>query len=113
MVLQITSQRLMLVLCFFLKIFKIEFVSDINLDEELLEVEKIRTAVHTWIDGLESLVKETMCSLKEQLENANSTDRDQPHSGRVLDFNSVRFLKNFLSSLVSLESTAFRLSFQN
>lgn len=53
------------------------------------ELEKVRTVVASWLDALENQVKETMCSVEEQLGIANSTDRELFGSRLMLDFNDV------------------------
>lgn len=73
---------------FLWRIYKL-YIVGINLDDEMLELEKVRTVVASWLDALENQVKESMCSIEEQLGIANSVDRELFDNGRMLDFNSV------------------------
>uniref|UniRef100_A0A915PHC5 Anaphase-promoting complex subunit 4-like WD40 domain-containing protein n=1 Tax=Setaria digitata TaxID=48799 RepID=A0A915PHC5_9BILA len=68
---------------------QLEWNIGINLNDEMLELEKVRAVVASWLDALENQVKESMCSVEEQLGIANSTDRELFDNGRVLDFNNV------------------------
>lgn len=76
------------VVVFLWRIYKL-YIVGINLDDEMLELEKVRTVVASWLDALENQVKESMCSIEEQLGIANSVDRELFDNGRMLDFNSV------------------------
>ncbi|KAL3989949.1 hypothetical protein ACH3XW_29710 [Acanthocheilonema viteae] len=77
--------------------------NDINLDDEMSELEKVRTTVASWLDALENQVKESMCAVEEQLGIANSTDRELFDSRRMLDFNNMHRLDKLTAALTKLE----------
>ncbi|EFO28382.2 hypothetical protein LOAG_00114 [Loa loa] len=82
---------------------QLEWDNGINLDDEMLELEKVRTVVASWLDALENQVKESMCSIEEQLGIANSTDRELFDSGQMSDFNNVHRLDELTETLTKLE----------
>ncbi|VDM91768.1 unnamed protein product [Litomosoides sigmodontis] len=82
---------------------QLEWNNGINLDDEISELEKVRTVVASWLDGLENQLKESMCSVEEQLGIANSTDRELFDSRRMLDFNNMHRLDKFVEALAKLE----------
>ncbi|KAM3728472.1 Leucine carboxyl methyltransferase [Dirofilaria immitis] len=82
---------------------QLEWNSGINLDDEMLELEKVRTVVSSWLDALENQMKDSMCSIEEQLGIANSTDRELFDNRRMLDFNSMHRLDKLVGALTKLE----------
>uniref|UniRef100_A0A0R3RFK5 ANAPC4_WD40 domain-containing protein n=1 Tax=Elaeophora elaphi TaxID=1147741 RepID=A0A0R3RFK5_9BILA len=82
---------------------QLEWNNGINLDDEMTELEKVRTVVASWLNALENQVKESMCSIEEQLGIANSTDRELFDSGRMLDFNNMHRLDKLVGALTKLE----------
>ncbi|CAG9539547.1 unnamed protein product [Cercopithifilaria johnstoni] len=82
---------------------QMEWNNGINLDDEISELEKVRTVVASWLDTLENQMKESMCSAEEQLGLANSTDRELFDSRRMLDFNNMHRFDKLTGALTKLE----------
>uniref|UniRef100_A0A1I8E9P2 ANAPC4_WD40 domain-containing protein n=1 Tax=Wuchereria bancrofti TaxID=6293 RepID=A0A1I8E9P2_WUCBA len=82
---------------------QLELNTGINLADEMLELEKIRAVVASWLDALENQVKESMCSVEEQLGIANSVDRELFDNKWVLDFNNMHRLDKLVETLTKLE----------
>uniref|UniRef100_A0A8R1XS57 Nucleoporin Nup159/Nup146 N-terminal domain-containing protein n=1 Tax=Onchocerca volvulus TaxID=6282 RepID=A0A8R1XS57_ONCVO len=82
---------------------QLEWNNGINLDDEMLELEKVRTVVVSWLNAVENQVKESMCSIEEQLGIVNSTDREVFDNGRILDFNNMHRLDKLTEALTKLE----------
>ncbi|VIO88800.1 Uncharacterized protein BM_BM9537 [Brugia malayi] len=82
---------------------QLELNTGINLADEMLELEKIRAVVASWLDALENQMKESMCSVEEQLGIANNVDRELFDNKWVLDFNNMHRLDKLVETLVKLE----------
>lgn len=64
-------------------------ISGDDLEEELLEVEKVRSVVESWISSLEVQMKNAIESMFYHIEKANATEKSPAQNGRAPDFSSV------------------------